>query len=574
MGLNTSSWPKFSWLDGLPGPKGRYEHWGYFMPQNILEPNNIFPPENCVGANFTEGFDDAWAWSDTKCAAKFPYMCKAQALGAFYYTSWTSNATYVFNNTPVTQGTAALACKEYGGFAVSFKSLEEQQEVEAYFVSTGKLLPEVHKGYWLGLKATTWPSFGWIDKTAGAFNPGVYNNWGNLDGVIEPNNMMGPELCVVANYSQAQRDAWGWSDTNCGGRYPYMCKVVGTGGSEPPQLTSNITGNVFQLYLNRSTQAAAEATCQAQGGHLAVYLSDYEQTEIESTYTQLGYLIPSYHRTYWMGIQRQGKAGMRWMDGSLPGPSSGNYQHWGTYKPGGLPEPNNLMPPENCVVANYSEAYGIPPAYGWADTQCNNTNIFICRRLTRKAYYYNSTRGSTFIYNTTATRWQDAEQSCRDNGGHLVTHTSFKEQAEVESYYIGAGLLLPSYHRFYWMGLKAELWPTFSWADRSPGPNGSTYEHWGRYMPGNDPEPNNYELPPENCGGANYTEAFGNPLAWGWADYSCDQAFTFMCKMASGWQLQQPWQCLVLASHATACSCTVCTLAATTRLLTQHAAPP
>jgi hypothetical protein len=44
-------------------------------------------------------------------------------------------------------------------------------------------------------------------------------------------------------------------------------------------------------------------------------------------------------------------------------------------------EPNNADFPENCAVANVSEAFGKPLAWGWADTSCNNTlAAFICRR--------------------------------------------------------------------------------------------------------------------------------------------------------------------------------------------------
>ena len=46
------------------------------MPQNIIEPNNIYRQEICAGANQTEAWDGAWGWSDTKCEAKFPFMCR------------------------------------------------------------------------------------------------------------------------------------------------------------------------------------------------------------------------------------------------------------------------------------------------------------------------------------------------------------------------------------------------------------------------------------------------------------------------------------------------------------------
>jgi hypothetical protein len=42
-------------------------------------------------------------------------------------------------------------------------------------------------------------------------------------------------------------------------------------------------------------------------------------------------------------------------------------------------EPNNVVPPEYCVIANYSQTYGRPEAWGWSDTNCLYNFIFICR---------------------------------------------------------------------------------------------------------------------------------------------------------------------------------------------------
>ncbi len=64
-------------MDGTPFLNNSltYQHWGYFMPQNIKEPNNLVPPELCVGANYTEAYKNAWAWADTNCGDPYPYMC-------------------------------------------------------------------------------------------------------------------------------------------------------------------------------------------------------------------------------------------------------------------------------------------------------------------------------------------------------------------------------------------------------------------------------------------------------------------------------------------------------------------
>jgi hypothetical protein len=40
----------------------------------------------------------------------------------------------------------------------------------------------------------------------------------------------------------------------------------------------------------------------------------------------------------------------------------------------------------------------------------------------------------------------------------------------------------------------------------------------------------------EFCGVCNYTEAFGQPLTWGWSDTACIGTFISMCRIQSGWQ--------------------------------------
>jgi hypothetical protein len=117
-------------------------------------------------------------------------------------------------------------------------------------------------------------------------------------------------------------------------------------------------------------------------------------------------------------------------------------------------------------------------------------------------------------------------------------------QAEVEAFYINNGYMFPSFHKFYWMGLRAasslrpsdlmalsgNTWPSFSYIDGSPSPGGGVFAHWGRYQPLNYPEPDN-RFAPELCAGGNATEAFGTPRAWGWADTRCNGTFPFICRL-------------------------------------------
>ena len=54
---------------------------------------------------------------------------------------------------------------------------------------------------------------------------------------------------------------------------------------------------------------------------------------------------------------------------------------WGTYFENGKasPEPNNLLNPEFCAVANFSMSFGTPAAWGWADSACQLRFPFMCR---------------------------------------------------------------------------------------------------------------------------------------------------------------------------------------------------
>jgi hypothetical protein len=222
------------------------------------------------------------------------------------------------------------------------------------------------------------------------------------------------------------------------------------------------------------------------------------------------------------------------------------YVHWGSYSSGGIdiPEPNNMLFPENCAVANYTQRYGTPQAWGFADAPCGMLAAFICRTSGGTGYQYNATTNNTFIFTPVVKNFTDAEASCVAQGGHLASYASEAEQAEVEKYYVSNGYMFPTFpgHAFYWLGLNTSFWPStgfpkFSWLDREPGPNASTYSHWGTYsdMYSASPEPNNARMPPELCAGANVSQAYGNLSAWGWADWNCGESFGYMCRMLRGW---------------------------------------
>ncbi len=157
------------------------------------------------------------------------------------------------------------------------------------------------------------------------------------------------------------------------------------------------------------------------------------------------------------------------------------------------------------------------------------------------ATYTSGTTANTYLLNTTAATFPDAQAACKARGGNLVAFGSVFEQLEVESYFISAGVLLPAFHNTYWMGytipyLNPSLWPRFASLEDGSKPSNSiepsaVYSNWGIMTDSTGtafPEPNNFHIP-EFCVAANYSQLVEE--AWGWADANCDSKLIFMCKV-------------------------------------------
>ncbi len=116
-----------------------------------------------------------------------------------------------------------------------------------------------------------------------------------------------------------------------------------------------------------------------------------------------GFLLPSFHKAYWMGYTNPTKDGTSWVwtDSTLTalnGTGSGGaasasadgstYKHWGTLVlaangvKSSYSEPNNRGGSEYCAVGDFSQAYGpglLPAAAGWADASCTDQHIAMCK---------------------------------------------------------------------------------------------------------------------------------------------------------------------------------------------------
>jgi hypothetical protein len=67
------------------------------------------------------------------------------------------------------------------------------------------------------------------------------------------------------------------------------------------------------------------------------------------------------------------------------------------------------------------------------------------------------------------------EAACTAQGGHLTSYISLLEQLEVEDQFLNLGVLLPTFHLRYWIGLYIPYRDPKLW----PGGSAIWAQHWG-----------------------------------------------------------------------------------------------
>jgi hypothetical protein len=279
----------------------------------------------------------------------------------------------------------------------------------------------------------------------------------------------------------------------------------------------------FYLSPTPANASEAETACQSYGsGHLASYTSLAEQQEVEALLIDSGWLLPGFHSAYWLGYQSNASYVSTFvaLDSSVKAKS--NYTNWGSYMPGNISEPNNLLyPPETCSVANHTQrANG---TWRWSDTGCGLRFAYVCRMAGARAarrgpaadpcrplpcssfdqrhgnrasppcchasnyticsaspcqpspcahlraafglYNYTSTNSIGYVLNTKPMGQAAGQAFCADFGGNLANYVNIEEQREVEDHFIGSNSLSPIVHKHYWLGRvsTAAEWPKFRW---------------------------------------------------------------------------------------------------------------
>ncbi len=88
---------------------------------------------------------------------------------------------------------------------------------------------------------------------------------------------------------------------------------------------SPLTNTTYLANTQSASAAAAQASCQAQGGHLASWGSQAEQLAVEQAFAGPGgCLLGAYHGAYWLGLQRASMVSPHaWLDHSEL-----HYENW------------------------------------------------------------------------------------------------------------------------------------------------------------------------------------------------------------------------------------------------------
>jgi hypothetical protein len=104
----------------------------------------------------------------------------------------------------------------------------------------------------------------------------------------------------------------------------------------------------------------------------------YLQKEVEHFYISHGYILPMYHKFYWMGLNSSGMIfpNFTWLTPDVNSQAYlADYSHWGTGQPA-----NDET--KMCTGGHANMSYD--EAWGWANDECQLPYIFMCRIMRKR----------------------------------------------------------------------------------------------------------------------------------------------------------------------------------------------
>jgi cysteine-rich repeat protein len=204
---------------------------------------------------------------------------------------------------------------------------------------------------------------------------------------------------------------------------------------------SSFASPAGHCYWRESTPlpfAAAAEVCREKKGYLVTYAVDLEWREITE---HLFSTARQDSNGAWIGLRNETRNGVRdfgWMSGERL-----LFSHWAIHEP-------KRAPGHNCT------AQAEPGT--WAAVPCEEPREFICER---PRWWRAPQDGRAFRRFVERQRWDEAAETCRKNGGRLVTFRDIADQERTSRRYPGA----------IWIGARSDSkTKEFTWADGSPLP--------------------------------------------------------------------------------------------------------
>jgi len=255
--------------------------------------------------------------------------------------------------------------------------------------------------------------------------------------------------------------------------------------------------NCYQYVDTAMTWAEAEAVCNSKilgGGpvHLASVHSEEENSFVSSLIKE----------NSWLGGHDRHKDGdWTWSDGS-----PFNYRNWGK----GEPNNQGASKDEDCL-----ELYTSKYSNEWNDVSCSRKMKFVCkssRVVSGCPVGWTVLNSNCYKFFNTMSTWEDAENHCHTEGGHLASVHSKEENDLVSGLYETAGF---SSTVIFLGATDVVTEGAWKWSDGSP----MDFKNWAPNQPSNDHNK-------QHCLEINFGK-FGL-----WNDRKCDSAYKarYVCK--------------------------------------------
>ncbi|XP_077862270.1 macrophage mannose receptor 1-like [Saccoglossus kowalevskii] len=328
-----------------------------------------------------------------------------------------------------------------------------------------------------------------------------------------------PSIYLQGVENDLEDKAGRWNDDGCSKLRPSVCKkdkeVLPPTTASSGDCASGWTSFHTSCYQfeSESPQSwdSAQSRCQQSGGNLVTVNDNVEQAFLTS---QLTSIVNG--DMYWIGLSDTNEPGTyEWVDGQPV-----QYSNWDNEQP----DPTT----GDCVAM----ASGKIGAGLWSGIPCGESHAYVCEKLKPgytpvpgdvpvtspsdngcsagwTGYGNNCFREYEQLGDYDRKTWTQAEEYCKNMGGHLASFHSNEEEL-----YVIDNIGTDNWWDGFWIGLNdQETESGFKWSDGSA----VSYTRW------NDGEPNDAEN--EDC-----VEMFFSTES-GWNDVDCDRRRNWICKI-------------------------------------------